>query len=59
MDLFITVLQVQLGHPGWKKRYYKEKFSAETADQMERTRKDIVCLNSPNKILYYLDYFVK
>eukprot|EP00268_Persea_americana_P015083 TRINITY_DN16833_c0_g3_i5.p1 TRINITY_DN16833_c0_g3~~TRINITY_DN16833_c0_g3_i5.p1 ORF type:complete len:576 (-),score=81.58 TRINITY_DN16833_c0_g3_i5:170-1897(-) len=34
--------KVQLGNPGWKKRYYKEKFSAETADQMERTRKDIV-----------------
>ncbi|RWR97088.1 putative 5-3 exonuclease [Cinnamomum micranthum f. kanehirae] len=48
--------KVQLGHPGWKKRYYKEKFSAETADQMERTRKDIV-QNYAEGLCWVLRYY--
>ncbi|KAL6010336.1 hypothetical protein ACLOJK_000767 [Asimina triloba] len=33
--------KVKLGEPGWKERYYEEKFSARTTDEMEKTRKDI------------------
>ncbi|CAH1412230.1 unnamed protein product [Lactuca virosa] len=33
---------VKLGTPGWRKRYYKYKFSAETGADMENTRKEVV-----------------
>lgn len=33
---------VKLGTPGWRKRYYKYKFSAETEVDMENTRKEVV-----------------
>ncbi|XP_010255163.1 PREDICTED: 5'-3' exoribonuclease 3 isoform X2 [Nelumbo nucifera] len=34
--------KVKLGEPGWKERYYEEKFSAKSSDELERTRKDVV-----------------
>lgn len=34
---------MKFGTPGWKERYYKEKFSAESRDEIEATRKDVVC----------------
>nr|KAJ0196746.1 hypothetical protein LSAT_V11C700351430 [Lactuca sativa] len=33
---------VKLGTPGWRKRYYKYKFSAETEVDMENTRKEVI-----------------
>ncbi|KAL8196008.1 hypothetical protein R6Q57_025008 [Mikania cordata] len=33
---------VKFGSPGWRKRYYKCKFSAETDDDMEKMRKNLV-----------------
>ncbi|KAI3504257.1 hypothetical protein L1887_32804 [Cichorium endivia] len=33
---------VKLGSPGWRKRYYEYKFSAETEKDMENTRRKVV-----------------
>ncbi|KAJ4963157.1 hypothetical protein NE237_023096 [Protea cynaroides] len=34
--------KVKLGVQGWKERYYEEKFSAKTPDELETIRKDVV-----------------
>ncbi|KAG5550408.1 hypothetical protein RHGRI_015384 [Rhododendron griersonianum] len=34
--------KVKLGTVGWRERYYKEKFDAETKEDRERTRKEVV-----------------
>ncbi|XP_038989843.1 5'-3' exoribonuclease 3-like [Phoenix dactylifera] len=34
--------KVHLGSPGWKARYYREKFSAETSNEIEITRTNVV-----------------
>ncbi|KAL4567271.1 hypothetical protein LXL04_022850 [Taraxacum kok-saghyz] len=44
-DIFrngLTSDMVKLGSPGWRQRYYKYKFSAETDVEMENTRKKVV-----------------
>ncbi|MBA0700174.1 hypothetical protein Goari_001741, partial [Gossypium aridum] len=48
--------QVRLGVAGWKKRYYKLKFSAETDLDIEITRKEIVCVLTMKSTLLYLDH---
>ncbi|XP_055811558.1 5'-3' exoribonuclease 3-like isoform X1 [Solanum dulcamara] len=34
--------KVKLGEPGWRERYYDEKFSAKTPEEMEAVRKEVV-----------------
>lgn len=34
---------VRLGEPGWKERYYQDKFECNTLEEMEELRRDVVC----------------
>ncbi|KAJ3693624.1 hypothetical protein LUZ60_009104 [Juncus effusus] len=34
--------KVKLGEPGWKDRYYEEKFGVRTGDELESLRRDVV-----------------
>ncbi|KAJ4847870.1 5'-3' exoribonuclease 3 [Turnera subulata] len=34
--------KIRLGESGWRKRYYKEKFSAKTSKEQEEIRRDVV-----------------
>lgn len=34
---------VRLGEPGWKERYFYDKFECKSPEEMEDVRRDVVC----------------
>ena len=41
-NIVVGYVQVKLGEPGWRERYYEEKFGARTPEQIEEIRRDVV-----------------
>ena len=41
-NIIVGYVQVKLGEPGWRERYYEEKFGARTPEQIEEIRRDVV-----------------
>jgi hypothetical protein len=39
---FSLLLQIRLGSPGWKPRFYREKFVAETSSEVESLQTEMV-----------------
>ncbi|CAO2187257.1 unnamed protein product [Urochloa humidicola] len=48
--------KVKLGEPGWRDRYYEEKFGARTFDQMEEIRRD-VALKYTEGLCWVMHYY--
>lgn len=46
---------VRLGEPGWKERYYEEKFNAKSPDEMEGVQQDVVCYKNGNPFQHSCD----
>ena len=41
-NIIVGYVQVKLGEPGWRERYYEEKFGARTPEQIEEIHRDVV-----------------
>jgi len=41
-NIVVGYVQVKLGEPGWRERYYEEKFGARTPEQIEEICRDVV-----------------
>jgi 5'-3' exonuclease len=50
-------MQVKLGQPGWRERYYGEKFGARTPAQIEEIRRDVVIASAFRSSLDFLLLF--
>ena len=40
--MYVSLFQVKLGEEGWKERYYFDKFNAQTIEEANEIRKDVV-----------------
>ncbi|KAI3450758.1 hypothetical protein Pfo_007423 [Paulownia fortunei] len=49
--------KVKFGTPGWRERYYKEKFSAQSPDEIQATRKNVVAKYGEGLCWVLLYYF--
>jgi 5'-3' exoribonuclease 2 len=50
---------VRLGEPGWRERYYREKFGAKTEQEIEEIQRDVVRLPPYRTISHcYYSFFV-
>ena len=43
ITLFVNI-QIKLGEPGWRERYYEDKFGARTPEQIEEIRRHVVSI---------------
>ncbi|KAK9936485.1 hypothetical protein M0R45_013325 [Rubus argutus] len=48
--------KVKLGEPGWRDRYYEEKFSAKTHEEREAVRKDVI-LRYTDGLCWVMHYY--